>query len=99
MHRTLLATPLAILISATFIAAAAGPATAGTASDCTAQAQNVRAKADTASPDAARRALETISVGEKLCAAGNERAAAKKFRQADQTIELARIPTIDAAAQ
>ncbi|MFC3711760.1 hypothetical protein ACFOMD_04210 [Sphingoaurantiacus capsulatus] len=80
MNRALITAPAAFLISATMIFATAAPAAA--AERCAAVPTQVRAAAATADASAAKQALRFASVGEKLCEAGNDRAANKKFEAA-----------------
>lgn len=64
----------------------AAPALADEACSTTpAQIRNVAATADAA---AAKRALGYVSTGEKLCEAGNERAANKKFAAAMKVLNV-----------
>ena len=49
---------------------------------CSTTPAQIRNAATTADANAAKRALGYVSIGEKLCEAGNERAANKKFSSA-----------------
>jgi hypothetical protein len=88
---------LLIAASAAALFVAAAPVLA--ADDCAAtpsQLRNIAASADAAS---AKKALGYVSIGEKLCEAGNERAAGKKFAAAAKTlnVDLATLTTAAAA--
>ncbi len=80
MNRALITAPAAFLISAATLFATAAPAAA--AEQCAAVPTQVRAAAATADAGAAKQALRFASIGEKLCEAGNDRAANKKFEAA-----------------
>lgn len=80
MNRTLFTLPAAALVSAGILFATAAPAAA--ASTCAAVPAQVREVAATADASAAKQALRFVSIGEKLCEAGNDRAANKKFAAA-----------------
>lgn len=80
MNRTLFTAPAAFLVSATILFATASPAAA--AEKCAAVPTQVREIAATADASAAKQALRYVSVGQKLCEAGNDRAAGKKFEAA-----------------
>jgi hypothetical protein len=88
MNRLLLTAPLAILVSSTFLFAAAGPAAAKPA-DCTLPAAELRTTAASVETDVARQALRHVDIGEKLCDAGNDRAAVKKFAAAARVLGIA----------
>ena len=88
MNRTLIAAPVAFLVSTGCLFAAAGPAMAASDERCTTLPGQVRQAAATADGSAARQALRYVSIGEKLCEAGNERAATKKFAAAMKTLGL-----------
>ena len=87
MNRMFATAPLALLVSAGFLFAAAGPAMAADAR-CEAYPAQLREAAATADASSARTALRHVSIGEKLCEAGNERAATKKFAAAMKTLGL-----------
>ncbi len=80
MNRTFFTAPAAFLVSATILFATASPAAA--AEKCAVVPAQVREAAATADTSAARQALRYVSVGQKLCEAGNDRAANKKFEAA-----------------
>ena len=81
MRRTLIS--IALLLSA----AQAAPAFA--ADDrCTTLPDTIRTAAATAEPEAAKRALQRVSLGEKLCEARNRRDAAAQFRAAARDLGL-----------
>ena len=79
MNRTLFTAPAAFLVSAAILFATAAPASA--AESCAAPAE-IRTAAVSADASVAKRALGYASIGEKLCEAGNDRAANKKFKAA-----------------
>lgn len=80
MNRTFFTAPAAFLVSATILFATASPAAA--AETCAAVPTQVRQIAATADASVAKQALRYVSVGQKLCEAGNDRAANKKFEAA-----------------
>lgn len=80
MNRTFFTAPAAFLVSATILFATATPAAA--AEKCAAVPTQVREAAVTADASAAKQALRYVAVGQKLCEAGNDRAANKKFAAA-----------------
>lgn len=80
MNRTFFTLPAAALVSAGILFATAAPAAA--AENCAAVPAQVREVAATADASAAKQALRFVSIGEKLCEAGNDRAANKKFAAA-----------------
>ena len=95
MRRLFVATPAALALTAGLFLAA--PAVADeTCATTPAQLRTVAASADAS---VAKRALGYISIGEKLCEAGNERAANKKFAAAMKTlnVDAASLPTVVAA--
>ncbi len=81
MYRTLITAPLAILVSTGFLLAAAGPAAAQD-ERCTTLPEQARVAVQSVDAGTAKQALRYIATGEKLCEAGNEREAAKKFAAA-----------------
>jgi hypothetical protein len=85
MNRMFATAPLAFLVSTGFLFAAAGPAMAADAR-CATLPMQLRELAVTADPSSARKALGYVSIGEKLCEAGNERAGVKKFTAAMRTL-------------
>jgi hypothetical protein len=93
MNRNLITAPAAFLVAATILFGTAAPAAA--AESCEAVPAQIREAAATADAKAAKRALGYASIGAKLCEAGNDRAANKKFKAAltalgvDETQQLA----------
>lgn len=67
---------------AAIIGAAATPALAGAANTCNTAPAQIRTLASSAQPDQARKALNLVTVGEKLCEAGGRSEAGKKFAAA-----------------
>ena len=55
---------------------------------CATTPAQIRSVAATAEAGVAKRALGYVSIGEKLCEAGNERAANKKFAAAMKTLNV-----------
>ena len=55
---------------------------------CTTTPGQIRTVASTAEAAAAKRAIGYVSIGEKLCEAGNERAANKKFAAAMKVLNV-----------
>jgi hypothetical protein len=88
MNRRLITAPVAFLVSTGFLFAAAGPAMAATDERCATVPAQVREAAATADASEAKKALRYVSIGEKLCDAGNEREAGKKFAAAVKTLGL-----------
>ena len=93
MNRFLITAPAAFAVSAAILFGTSSPAAA--AENCQAVPAQVREAAATLDATTARRALGYASIGEKLCEAGNDRAANKKFKAAltaigvDETQQLA----------
>ena len=93
MNRTFFTAPAAFLVAGTILFATATPAAA--AETCSAVPAQVREASATVDASTAKRALGYASIGEKLCEAGNDRAANKKFKAAltaigiDETQQLA----------
>lgn len=85
MRRFLITAPAAILLTAGL---ATAPALAKKET-CTAEGTQLRGQAATADAAAAKQALRYIATGEKLCEAGNERAAGKKFAAAAKALNVA----------
>ena len=83
--RFLVAAPIALAISAAFLGTAATPVAAATL-DCATTSGNLRAAAQTAQPDAARKAITAIRAGEALCADDARAEASKKFAIAAKTL-------------
>lgn len=80
MNRTFFTAPAAFLVAGTILFATATPAAA--AETCSAVPAQVREASATVDASTAKRALGFASIGEKLCEAGNDRAANKKFKAA-----------------
>ncbi len=57
---------------------------------CETMPADIRAAAQSANVDDARRALSKAEIGEALCEAGNERAARKKFAQAIKSLGISK---------
>jgi hypothetical protein len=89
MNRAFLTFPAALLMSAGLMFVTAAPASAATAEACTTVPAQVRQAVATVDAGTARRALGYVSTGEKLCEAGNERAANKKFKAALNALGVA----------
>lgn len=86
MRRTLFALFASVGMTALTLAASVSPAAAQNEEVCVNLPSQVRTAAATAEPKLAKRALSYAATGEKLCEAGNDRAAAKKFRVALKTL-------------
>jgi hypothetical protein len=86
MTNRLVLAPIAFAISAAFIAAAATPAMAADAGICATAPGQIRTVATNAQPDQARKALNLVNVGEKLCEAGARNEAGKKFSAAAKVL-------------
>lgn len=86
MNTRFLIAPIAFAISATFLGAATSPAMAAGANACNTAPAQIRSLAATAQPDQARKALNLVNVGEKLCEAGGRNEAAKKFSAAAKAL-------------
>jgi hypothetical protein len=86
MIRSFITIPAAVLVSTAFLFAAAGPAAAATDPRCTTMPEQVRVAVPNADASTARQALRYLSIGEKLCEAGNEHDATKKFEAALRTL-------------
>lgn len=80
MNRSLITAPAALLVATGLLFVTAAPAAA--AERCAAVPEQVRQVASTADAGAAKKALRFAAIGEKLCDAGNDRAADKKFAAA-----------------
>ncbi len=98
MIRSLIIAPAALLVSTTLLFAAAGPAAAAEADRCATAPAQVRAAAQAADPQDAKRALRYLQTAEKLCEAGSDRAADKKLEQALRTLGLGDAQQLAAAA-
>jgi hypothetical protein len=88
MNRAFLTFPAAVLMSAGLMFVTAAPASAATAETCATVPTQVRQAVTTVDAGTARRALGYVAIGEKLCEAGNERAANKKFGAAIRAIGM-----------
>ena len=89
MNRAFLTLPAAVLMSAGLMFVTAAPVAAATAEACATVPAQVRQAAMTVDAGAARRALNHVATGEKLCEAGNERAAYRKFKVALTAVGVA----------
>lgn len=76
-------TVLAMTAALPFLALSPAEA-ASTHADCRTEAQAIRSASDAAEPRTAAKAMRAATVGEKICADGNRREAAKKFALARQ---------------
>lgn len=101
MNSRFLIVPVAFAISAAFLGAATTPAMAADANACTTAPAQIRSAAATATPDQARKALNLVNVGEKLCAAGGRGEASKKFNSAAKALgtDMAALTTAAPTAQ
>ena len=88
MNRAFLTFPAAVLMSAGLMFITAAPASAAPAEACATVPAQVRQAVATVDAGTARRALGYVATGEKLCEAGNERAANKKFAAAMRAIGM-----------
>ena len=70
-----------LALAATMPFLAVSPVQAATV-DCTAQATQLRTEVASANPQDSAKALRSIKIAEKLCAAGNSHEAGKKFKLA-----------------
>ena len=86
MNRIFFTFPAAVLVSAGLIFVTAAPASA--AETCVTVPAQVRQAVASTDAGTARRALGHVRTGEKLCEAGNERAANKKFAAAIRALGL-----------
>lgn len=84
MRRLFVAAPAAIALTAGLFLTA----TPALAADCAATPAQLRSAAATAEASVAKKALGYVSIGEKLCEAGNDRAANKKFAAAAKTLNV-----------
>ena len=93
ISRFLIAAPVALVISAAFLGAAASPALAAE-STCNVAPAQIRTIAATANPNQARKALLMVETGEKMCAEGGRFDATKKFAAAAKLLgtDLASLP-------
>jgi hypothetical protein len=89
MNRTFLTLPLALVASALFLSLSGAPAVADEAF-CTAMPAKIRTVAASATDaTAAKAAVRDAATGVKLCDAGNDRAARKKFEVAFKRLGVA----------
>lgn len=101
MNNRFFLAPIAFAISAAFIGAAASPAMAAETGICATAPGQIRTVATNAAPDKARKALNLVSVGEKLCDAGARNEAGKKFSAAAKALgtDMAALTTAAPTAQ
>lgn len=100
--RFLIAAPIAVAVSAAFIGAAASPANAAPATNCSTTPAQLRAAAATSTNVAAqRKALGLVGTGELLCRDNSNFEAGKKFAAAAKAlkVDVANLPAITASAQ
>ena len=83
MNRTLIAAPVAIFMTALTLASATPAFAQG---DVCAAPAALRTAAASAQPDAAKKALKSVAMGELLCGEGNKRDAAAKFKAAAKAL-------------
>lgn len=97
MNRTFFTAPAAMLVSGFILFGTASPASA--AESCQSVPTQIREAAATADASTAKRVLGYASIGEKLCEAGNDRAANKKFAAAAKTlnVDVASLTAVTAA--
>lgn len=83
------------LIAIALAAGVSAPAFAADANTCKSTPSALRTAAATAQPDAAKKALKLVTVGEQLCEAGGRSEAGKKFAAAAKALgtDLAAINT------
>ncbi len=97
MNIKLLIAPLALIVSTFIVGVAAAPAMAAppAAVACATAPAKVRAAAATAQPDQQKKALELVSLGERLCTADSAYEASKKFAAAAKALgtDLAALPS------
>ena len=91
--------PLIFLVSLVAAVAnvglAIGPAYAAEPEACIAAPGDLRAALVRADDRAARKALRKIDIGERLCEAGNEREAGKKFAEAGKILGVEKTELAD----
>ena len=97
MNRFFIAAPAAIALTAGLFFVTAAPALAS--ENCITTSAQLRTIAATVDTGTAKRALGYVSIGQKLCEAGNDRAANKKFAAAMKTLNVdsASLTTVVAA--
>jgi hypothetical protein len=86
MNNRFLLAPIALIASLTFIGAAATPAMAGGTNSCATAPAQIRSASTSAQPDAAKKALHLVNVGEALCKEGARNEANKKFSAAAKAL-------------
>ena len=86
MNRSLITLPVALVFTALTVATAT-PAFAK-ADNCVTAPAALRAAAAGAAGDVAKRALAQVATGEKLCEAGNDLAASRKFKVAAKLVNV-----------
>lgn len=87
MRRLIIATA-AVTFALLNVGMAVGPAHAGENNVCVTMPADLRAAAADAAEEDAQRALRKVDLGERLCEAGNERAAKKQFARALRYLDL-----------
>lgn len=87
MRRLILATAATVFATLN-VGMAVGPAHAADEAVCITMPADLRAAAAEAEQNDAERALRKIDLGERLCEAGNERAAKKQFARALRYLDL-----------
>ncbi len=100
--RFLIAAPIAIIVSAGFLGAAAGPAVAAPLANCATTPVQLRAAAASSTDaNAQRKALMFVTTGEKLCVDNAKFEAAQKFAAAAKAlnVDLASLPVASVSAQ
>lgn len=86
MNNRFLLAPIALVISLTFVGAAATPAIAGGTNVCATAPAQIRTASAAAQPEAAKKALNLVNVGEALCKEGARNEANKKFSAAAKAL-------------
>lgn len=86
MNNRILLAPIALVISLAFVGAAATPAMAGGTNVCATAPAQLRSASATAQPEAAKKALHLVNVGEALCKDGARNEANKKFASAAKAL-------------
>lgn len=99
MTKRFLLAPLAVVISLTFVGAAASPAMAAGANVCATAPAQIRTASTTADASAAKKALHLVDVGEALCREGARNEANKKFAAAAKALgtDMAALTTVATA--
>jgi hypothetical protein len=98
--RLIIAAPIALAVSAAFIAAAVPAFATPSATTCTTMPVQLRAAASAATTDRQKSALMLISTGERLCAVDATSEAAKKFAAAARAlgVDMAALPSSTTAS-